>query len=799
MKKIFAIVSLAALIMPVSCTKEEFNGPKSSVPATSLMEFTALMETPASKTVIADDFQTVSWAEGDQIKFDYEIGKVDSDPVISEPLTSIEEDVAKFAAAVPKEFSMTAGEYKETLEDGATNSRHMYVSYPSTAATEYQYSSYTVTIPAEQDGTFANASIALAKWNPYAPKEPLQFKNLCGLLQIKVENDAVRQIHIESASIIAGDANVGFTESSDEDPLAPYIKNMLEDNTSKTITVNVNGAGTYYVAVVPGEIKDFYVELLDADTKALGDRLAKGDITIKRAQIKGLGVLGTGSFAAQGAFFVKANGTGDGSSWDNAANYDALRTKLTGSQTTNFVAYLAGGEYMVTAVANVSTAHGNFAIYGGYPSEATGYSLAGRDVAKYATVLKSNGEAHRIWNFAAGTYNIDGITMTGCTYSNVGSAFSIKKAAEVNCSNCIFTANTSSKYGGAVGFENLTSTGSHFVNCQFIGNAATGTDALGGAISANNTSTVATHGTVSFEQCLFEKNTSSAGGGAIAAEEVNYRFTDCTFKDNTDAKYKADDIYLCGENNISVYCDACNFYDTATDYFSTSGSGGSGAIIRNEAASVLALNNCMLSGPWGPSTSQVIAGHDSALNIIANSTLFSQAGYPAVFANKGNTHVLNSIVLNAAVSGSGRGVATNGKSHIHNSVLTKVDESGTVVSATTDKTTYVDNLIVKSHQGETFPVGPTWYGKSDGYAAMWGCNHATTTNVNDCRGKLYYYAWDGVYPEGSEFTNTTLAAVTALVKTADNGFATWLGERLGKDIRGNVRDAASMWPGSYQE
>jgi hypothetical protein len=61
--------------------------------------------------------------------------------------------------------------------------------------------------------------------------------------------------------------------------------------------------------------------------------------------------------------------------------------------------------------------------------------------------------------------------------------------------------------------------------------------------------------------------------------------------------------------------------------------------------------------------------------------------------------------------------------------------------------------------------------------------------------------------DGKTFTNTDLEHVTDLVTAADAGFAEWLGanssdpndNRLGKDIRGEQRDAASMWPGSYQK
>ena len=114
-------------------------------------------------------------------------------------------------------------------------------------------------------------------------------------------------------------------------------------------------------------------------------------------------------------------------------------------------------------------------------------------------------------------------------------------------------------------------------------------------------------------------------------------------------------------------------------------------------------------------------------------------------------------------------------------------------------TVYDNNLKVVSNTAETFPVAPTWYGNNDHSGVMWGNKNAETTTVDDCRGKLYYYAWDGVYPEGATFTNATLEQVRGWVNDADAGFATWLGDRLGKDIRGKARDTQSMWPGSYQE
>ena len=52
MKKIFAIISLAALMMPVSCMKDEFAGPETGINTSETMTFTAVMEGAATKTVL---------------------------------------------------------------------------------------------------------------------------------------------------------------------------------------------------------------------------------------------------------------------------------------------------------------------------------------------------------------------------------------------------------------------------------------------------------------------------------------------------------------------------------------------------------------------------------------------------------------------------------------------------------------------------------------------------------------------------------------------------------------------------
>ena len=789
MKKIFAIISLAALMMPVSCMKEDLAGPEAGINSGKTMTFTAVMEGAATKTVLDKQTGAVSWAAGDAVKFDYAIGKTDSEPVISASLAEgdIKDGAATFTANVPAEFALTDAEFAATVEEGVK--RYMYVAYPATVQTTYTTAgqAYHLFIPSVQDGVFANASISLAKWDKLNPTAPLAFKNLCGLIQVTV-GENVRQIKLTSSEYISGRANIGFTEAN-----TPYIKNMVEDEASKVVTVNVEAAGTYYIAVAPGTIKELYIEQLDAAGQAICDKLAKGDVTVNRAHILPLGGFAEGSFAAADGFFVKpeAAGTGDGSSWDNAANYETFRSKLAASVDNEVaVVYMAGGTYSVTAVANVSATGKNYKIYGGYPADATGYSLSGRDVTLNQTILQSDGKSHRIWNLKYGTYLIDGIKFMDSAYSE-GGALNIQLTTDLNCKNCIFENCSATKNGGAVQFSGLTSTGSVFENCQFIENKVSGETSGGGfgsAVGAFGTAG-SSAGLVTFKNCLFKDNQTKYAG-AVASRITSMRFLDCNFIDNVstseDAEYRASALYIdASAVDAHVYFDRC--YIANSKSLSSSSSKAS-LIVNYSDRTDICINNTVTSGFWGYGSTHAVVNYKAGKILISNSTMLTQAGSVVYNKSTGSVKVVNSILLNAS-GGMISCKADDGEITLNNSLCSTTTVSGTDCAL---------NLNVKASAAADvkFPVSGSW--NSGNAATMKEDNETTTANVDDCRGKVYYYAWDGTYPSGVVFTPTTLQNVTNLVTAADANFATWLGDSLGKDIRGKSRDADSMWPGSYQ-
>ena len=333
MKKLFAIFALGLMLMPVSCVKEQFDANEQDVPVTGVT-FKAVMEGTTKTTLDEEGTGKVAWAVGDAVKFVWELdGKDGVGYAESATLTELSDDgSAEFTAEVPAVFlEKTETEYKE---DGGT-SLHMYAAYPSDVEVDYSNASdFVLTVPSEQDGNFAKASIALAKWNKNAPADPLVFQNLCGLLQVNIANASAKKLVITSSTDIAGKASVKFSSAG------PEVKEMKE--ASKTISVTLDGEGTYYVAVYPDELEDVYVEVFDGSDNLIGDRVANNAIPVSRSQIRKLGTIGTG-FSDR--FYVKEGGSGDksGSSWGNAADMAGLKSQLAKEETKKI--YIAAGTY----------------------------------------------------------------------------------------------------------------------------------------------------------------------------------------------------------------------------------------------------------------------------------------------------------------------------------------------------------------------------------------------------------------------------------------------------------------------
>ena len=834
MKNRLMLFAMAVSMMLASCAKEEIAAPEQNeVAVKEGVVFKAAIEDGSSRTTFDTETGKVAWAVGDQVKFDYEIEKVAGEAVFSSVLaeTDIVDGTATFKSTLSHVFNMSLEEYAATLEEGAKNSRHVYATYPSSIVTDYSNASdFFVTVPAEQDGTFANASIALAKWEKETPAAPLQFMNLCGLLQVNITDEKARRIVISSSTAIVGKVSVTFT------PGVPTVKASDKAELSNEVTVNITEPGTYYVAVLPGEMQDVYVEIYDGAGTLIGDRVAENTIPVARRQVRRLGTIETG-FSDR--FYVKADGTGDGSSWDNASGYAGLVTKLKGTNSALKV-YMAAGLYNTGAVASmgIGNTSADVKIYGGYPADVSGNAISGRDYAANPVVLDADGK-DRILVIQRGSWMIDGVTFKNALrkVNDTGSALMIEgdASSSFKVRNCTFESNqnTGTAGGGAVRVSNATV---EMTNCKFTGNTASqfgsaifvgGTGVLNMSecsFSKNDVTTydgtiyVDANASLNMDHCLFYQNTAKRRAGAVSAKgKVNA--VNCDFDGNT-AGQDGGAIWM--RNGGVLKANLCTFRSNVAN--GTGDATGGGAIYvsetskvylnrcfmanngdqynahhiyANSTSSYIGINNSVIRGPWGVTKTQGSLLQLKGSNVIVNTTIYCQTGDWGAISLGSKTEngcrIINDIVINKS-SKEYSFYATSYYMQVYNTIYSKdkATESGYGM-------TYTDCLAGAScRTGGNFPSA----------SSLW-TNDGTQFALDGDR-YIYVYPWDGATDAGTVI-KPTLAEVKKLISgTANVGqeFLTWLGsdelkvngvEALAMDIRGVARDTDAMWPGSYQD
>ena len=251
MKKNLFMVAAVALMALVSCNKEEINNGVQEAPVSDIV-FEA--ETPMTKTTIgeadANGFRPVSWVVGDKITINGSEFKA----------SELKDNKAIF---VTENLDFATAESYDAI-------------YPATAGTSLS----AVTIAAEQDGTFANASIAVAQ----SETQSLSFKNVAAMLKFQVPV-ACSSVTIESTAALAGTVSVSFDEKGN-----PVLGEV--SNESKSIVIeNALVTGTdYYVAVLPGE-HQFTVKIAGLTSKA-----STKTSTVERAKLLNMKTLPDDNF-----------------------------------------------------------------------------------------------------------------------------------------------------------------------------------------------------------------------------------------------------------------------------------------------------------------------------------------------------------------------------------------------------------------------------------------------------------------------------------------------------------------------
>lgn len=502
--KDFRLLFASALAI-VSCAKEISETP--TEPDDSTPEYTTITLTAAhpvmtetgaaaqenegtaeisTKTTITIDGTTgsVSWAAEDKLKLVCE----DGSEFITDALT--EADIKEDGTATFKATNVPAG---KTLK---------WAVYPSDIETSLTGGKFSVTVPQVQDGTFAKASIEVGE---IGEDNSIALKNVCALLKFTVANEGAANVLIggngaplNGKAIISNEIlGASYTASEDVPDYQPNVE------------VRVNGPGDYYAAILPAKTTGLSMQIYSADNTLLAENISSNVLDAPRKAIKNLGNLSEKPFVNKR--FVTENGTGDGSSWENAWSFSKLLGNLRTTKLTEHIIIVSEG-VLRTAV-NTSSPEGlitlaagtKFKVYGGYPAAAKGTDITGRDLNKcktdFAGRTRAEGESARLFNYTDGTIEtvFDGVGFTD-TYQKVED-----KDKDIYTGTCLLVGNAKKAY---------------FVNCRIDKNEKVGSAVVrvGG-----------TKATATFERCTFSNNTVSGKGLIQVQKGGNLTVRDCDF------------------------------------------------------------------------------------------------------------------------------------------------------------------------------------------------------------------------------------------------------------------------------
>ena len=476
MKKIVLFLAAVAVTL-LSCSKEQDLTTNNPSPASKKVTIKVSHEAtsdPQTKTALNSD-NSVSWVGGETLKVVYNGGS---------------NETSEAEAGETTHFTFVTGEGDN------------YLVYPYSIEASFNGTNFTVPVPATQDGTFANAAIEVAQYNGSADTCPL--KNLGSLLEITVDANVDEIIlHSNNSTPLVGTATVTFEGG------IPSISGAVADGSTSVTLSGLDGAGTYYAAVLPGSYEaGIYVEL-KKNGSLVGERISGNTLAVARRQIKEIPVGNPGVIANKVFVTVGGAGNKDGSNWENAMDAAGFYSLITTTTASNQSVFMAEGTYPTTAENGVSMSAlvTNLKVYGGYPSNLTGTSLAGRDITTNHTILSGNNTNRIIVFFKSGiTATFDGVEFKDA-----------------------YRASNKTDIGSAIVAQALSSVS--FYNCTISDNKHLGTASStgGGAVRA-------AAGTVLFKGCTFTGNTSSYYGGAMRVNGATVTLDNCTFNGNSAEK-----------------------------------------------------------------------------------------------------------------------------------------------------------------------------------------------------------------------------------------------------------------------
>ena len=270
-------------------------------------------------------------------------------------------------------------------------------------------------------------------------------------------------------------------------------------------------------------------------------------------------------FATDYYIRTAANGTGDGSSWDNAMAFETFYTDFQNKDkfASGDAFYFAEGTYVVPEVSVATQVAKAFTFKGGYPETLTGTELPDVDYSAHRTIISGDrngdgkqnaGDARCLFALQANTTSTTNpqrpILIQGIDFcyvytseptsdnANRKGALCIDNSGDVTIKNCRFYNNEIASEGSAIGGAALLNYRStvHLIDCEFTNNKA---KSRGAAIRV--ASNAGTKGHLIVERCLFAGNevTNNNGSAIFVQHSPVVTIVNSTIVDNkgTEAVY----------------------------------------------------------------------------------------------------------------------------------------------------------------------------------------------------------------------------------------------------------------------
>ena len=486
MRRLYTYIAALAMIT-VGCTKEEGqSGNIDGIIGSQITaDFTSSLEDEyRTRTTIGneEDTRSVNWVEGDQIS------------IISGDGSSVTADIS-VDGTISQVTLMQSSQY--------------YAVYPADTDAEYGIEGVSFTIPTTQNGKFEDANFMMAAASDN--DRDFKFLNMVSMLEIEVDSDKYDKVAIRSndGSPIAGRQTVQM----DQDGKIVSIASAEEDRSAE-ITLEINGEGPYYVAM-----------LADASLPAgLGFRFFKDGEPVS-------GALSISAMSAARSSIRKLNPTANVvTDWYIAPEGDGNGLDET----------TPGGVRLLHSLLSANIADG--VTNEGY-TNAWRINGARIHLAEGTYTLKD----FKIDFKEAASFSVTGPEGGSAVLTaEAGSIMTITSAdCKASFNNIKFTGGKSAANGGAI---YITNGEAHFDQCIFDGNSAE----LGAHISMNTSNP-----TVFINRSVFKNGTANTTdrskweGSAINSANTGATLcvNNCVFYNNTSPKIKTNDGLPCVRAN----------------------------------------------------------------------------------------------------------------------------------------------------------------------------------------------------------------------------------------------------------